>query len=76
MKLTSDEIRILRHSRCLVQKQIADKMGIKKQTYCDLENHGNLQPAALQRVLNALGFTFESARKYLDALPPPPGNIG
>jgi hypothetical protein len=38
--------------------------------YYQLENHGDLKVSAMERILKALGFTFESAKKYLDALPP------
>jgi transcriptional regulator with XRE-family HTH domain len=70
-KLTSDEIRFLRQFRRMGQKEVAAKMDISTERYCQLENHGNLQPPALERILKALNFTFESAKKFLDALPPP-----
>jgi transcriptional regulator with XRE-family HTH domain len=69
-KLTSQQIRFLRQSRSMGQKQVAIIMGIKPQRYCQLENHDDLKPPALERILKALGYTFESAKKFLDALPP------
>jgi transcriptional regulator with XRE-family HTH domain len=71
-QLTSQQIRFLRQSRGMGQKEVAAIMGIKKQRYCELENHGDLKPPALERILKALGYTFESAKKFLEALPPPP----
>lgn len=70
-QLTNEQIRLLRQSRGMGQKEVAARMeNISKQRYSELENHGDLQPATLERILKASGFTFESAKKFLDALPP------
>lgn len=69
-QLTNEQIRLLRQSRGMGQKEVAARMeNISKQRYSELENHGALQPATLERILKALGFTFETAKKFLDALP-------
>lgn len=69
--ITPDEIRLLRQSRLLKQRIIARKMNISKQRYSELENHNNLRPERLNEILKALGYTLETARKYLDSIPPP-----
>ena len=69
--LKPDEIRLLRHSREMKQLEVAQKMGITKQRYSELENHNNLQLQRLDEILKALGYTLETARNYLDSIPPP-----
>lgn len=68
---TSNELRLLRHSRHIKQEQIARKMNIKKQRYSQLENNENLRQERMIEILRILGFTMETARKYLDSIPPP-----
>jgi transcriptional regulator with XRE-family HTH domain len=53
------------------QRDVARKMGISKQRYSQLENHKNLNEKRTQEILNALGYTFETAWKYLRSIPPP-----
>ncbi len=69
--LTPDEIRLLRHSRNMKQLEVAQKMGITRQRYSELENHDHLNPERLNEILKTLGYTMETARKYLDSIPPP-----
>ncbi|MBN8853716.1 MAG: hypothetical protein J0H07_17795 [Sphingobacteriales bacterium] len=45
-------------------------MNITKQRYSKLENHSNLSPERVSEILMILGYTYESARKYLDSIPP------
>jgi transcriptional regulator with XRE-family HTH domain len=71
MKLTSTEIRLLRTSRQMKQQEVADKMGIKKQRYSQLENHKDLSPDRAIQILKVLGYTPETATKYLESIPPP-----
>lgn len=70
MKLTSNQIRLLRGSRQMKQQQIADKMGIKKQRYSQLENHKDLSPDRAIQILKILGYTPETASNYLASIPP------
>lgn len=70
-KLTSTQLRLLRHSRQMKQEQVARKMGIKKQRYSQLENHKELNPERLTEILKVLGYTPETAAKYLESIPPP-----
>ena len=69
---TTDEIRLLRLARQIKQEEIARKMGITKQRYSELENHTKLRPERITEILKVLGYTSESARRYLDNIPPPP----
>lgn len=69
---TSEEIRILRTSRNMKQQEVAKKMDdISVQRYSELENHANLSESQVTRLLKAMGYTIETARKFLDGLPPP-----
>ena len=55
------------------QQEVAKKMdGISVQRYSELENHGDLSETQITRMLKAIGYTIETARKFLDGLPPPP----
>lgn len=69
--LTSNELQLLRHSRQIKQEEIAKKMGISKQRYSELENHKELRQERIIEILRILGYTMETARKYLDNIPPP-----
>lgn len=70
---TCDEVRVLRTSRNMKQQEVAKKMdGISVQRYSELENHGDLSETQITRMLKAIGYTIETARKFLDGLPPPP----
>lgn len=71
MKFTCEEIRLLRLSRQIKQQIIALKMGITKQRYSDLENNPKLRDERLEEILSILGYSKESARKYLDSIPEP-----
>jgi len=71
MIFTSTQIRLLRMSRQLKQEFVGAKMGITKQRYSELENNSNLKEGRLQEILKVLGYTDESARKYLDSIPAP-----
>lgn len=68
---TPDEIRLLRSSRQMKQSDIANKMGIKKQRYSQLENNKKLPDIRVMEIIKVLGYTKESARKYLNNIPPP-----
>ena len=67
---TTRDIRLLRVTRQMKQETIAKKMNISKQRYSKLENHGNLRPERVEEILMVLGYTVESAKKYLDSIPP------
>lgn len=67
---SSNEIRLLRHSRQIKQEDIARKMNITKQRYSELENHQSLRRERIDEIIKNLGYTIESARKYLDSIPP------
>jgi transcriptional regulator with XRE-family HTH domain len=54
------------------QEQVARKLGITKQRYSELENHPRLQPNRIEEILKVLGYTADTAAKFLSALPPPP----
>ena len=69
MKFTCLEIRLLRASRQIKQHFMAAKMGITKQRYSELENNPNLKEDRSNEILKVLGYTQESARKYLDSIP-------
>lgn len=68
---TNDEIRLLRASRNMKQSEVAKKMDISPQRYSDLENQSDLKQGSINRILKVLGYTMESARRYLDNIPPP-----
>ncbi len=68
--LTSKDIRLLRASRQMKQETIARKMHITKQRYSELENHQNLRLERVNEILNILGYTSETAAKYLESIPP------
>jgi transcriptional regulator with XRE-family HTH domain len=68
---SSYEIRLLRMSRQMKQEAIAQKMCITKQRYSELENHQNLRAERVAEILKALGYTFETAKKYLESIPSP-----
>lgn len=70
-KFTSEQIRLLRLSREMKQEQVARKLGITKQRYSELENHPRLQPNRIAEILKVLGYTADTAAKFLNALPPP-----
>ena len=53
------------------QEEVAKKMGITKQRYSELENHKTLRQERIIEILKILGYTMETARKYLDNIPPP-----
>jgi transcriptional regulator with XRE-family HTH domain len=67
---TARDIRLLRITRQMKQETIAKKMNITKQRYSKLENHGHLRPERVEEILMILGYTYESAKKYLDSIPP------
>jgi len=71
MKFTPSEIRLLRLSRQLKQQTIGLKMGITKQRYSHLENNPNLKEERIDEILRILGYSPNSARKYLDSIPEP-----
>lgn len=70
-QLTSLQIRLLRSSRQMKQEDVAHKMGITKQRYSELENHKGLREERIMEILKVLGYTLETAAKYLEAIPPP-----
>lgn len=70
MNFTSTEIRLLRTSRQMMQKEAASKMGITKQRYSELENHPRLAQERINEILTVLGYTPETARSYLESIPP------
>lgn len=45
-------------------------MGITKQRYSELENQKALRQERICEILKVLGYTMETARKYLDNIPP------
>ncbi len=70
-QLSPAQIRMLRQSRGMGQKDAAAKMNITPQRYAQLESHKkDLPNETLLRILKALGYTMASAIKYLDAIPP------
>lgn len=71
MKFTCEEIRLLRASRQIKQETVAHIMGITRQRYSTLENHPNLNNERVLEILKALGYTPQSAKEYLDSIPPP-----
>ena len=52
------------------QEQVALKMGITKQRYSELENHKGLRLERITEILKVLGYTPETASKYLLYIPP------
>jgi len=68
---TSNELRLLRHSRQMKQAEVAGKMNIKKQRYSQLENNDKRPVERTIQIVKILGYTPESARKYLDNIPLP-----
>lgn len=71
-QFTNEQIRLLRLSRQMKQERVARKLGITKQRYSELENHPRLQANRIEEILKVLGYTADTAIKFLDALPPPP----
>lgn len=69
---TNNEIRLLRHSRQIKQEEVARKMGITKQRYSELENNKKIPQKRITEILKVLGYDHETARKFLDNIPPPP----
>jgi transcriptional regulator with XRE-family HTH domain len=69
---TCDELRLLRASRRMKQPELAKKMNISTQRFSQLENNDDLTSERINEILAALGYTKETARKYLDSIPPPP----
>lgn len=65
------QIRLLRQSRQMKQEEVACKMNITKQRYSELENHKSLRPERVEEILKILGYTPETAVKYLESIPPP-----
>jgi transcriptional regulator with XRE-family HTH domain len=70
-----EELRMLRLSRGLKQAEVARKMRISKQRFSQLENHKSLSEIRIQQILNALGYTVDSANKYIKSIPPPPMKV-
>ncbi|OQY93582.1 MAG: hypothetical protein B6D37_10835 [Sphingobacteriales bacterium UTBCD1] len=68
---TPHEIRLLRASRQMKQSEVAQKLEITKQRYSELENCNHLRKERLDEILKALGYTLETARRYLNSIPPP-----
>lgn len=71
LMFTPTEIRLLRLVRQIKQEDIARKMGITKQRYSELEKNKTIRPERINEILRILGYTMETARKYLDNIPPP-----
>jgi len=70
MKLfNSNEIRLLRQSQYMKQEEVAKKMGITTQRYSQLENHRNLSIERVNQLLAVLGYTPETAEKYIESIP-------
>jgi transcriptional regulator with XRE-family HTH domain len=69
-QFSSEQIKMLRHSRHLKQEQVAFNMGITKQRNSELENHKNLRPERVVEILKILGYTMDSATKFLESIPP------
>lgn len=72
-KFTADEIWLLRQSRGMKQKEVARKMNISIQRYSELKNNNNRPDNRTIEILAALNYTPETARKFLDNIPPPRG---
>lgn len=54
-QLTNEQIRLLRQSRGMGQKEVAARMeNISKQRYSELENHGALQPATIEKDIKSI----------------------
>jgi transcriptional regulator with XRE-family HTH domain len=51
------------------QEEVARKMGITIQRYSQLENHRNLSIERVNEILTALGYTGETAEKYIESIP-------
>ncbi len=69
INFTSDNLRLLRHSRGLKQKQAAKKMGISTQRYSELENNDNRPETRTIEILAILGYTIDAALKFLESVP-------
>ena len=69
-KFTADELRLLRNSRNLKQKEVARKMNISAQRYSELKSNEERPESRTLEILAALNYTAEAARKFLDTIPP------
>lgn len=52
------------------QEQVALKMDITKQRYSGLEKHKGLRLERITEILKELGYTLETASKYLLSISP------
>ena len=68
IKLTVNELRILRQLRGMKQKEVAQKMKISSQRYSILENSEHLSYERTIEILAALDFTEEAARVLLNSV--------
>jgi len=69
MKFSSTELRLLRTLSQMKQEVVGVRMGgITKQRVSQIENHPNLNEVKTKEFLSALGFTPETARRYLDRI--------
>ncbi len=64
---TTDEIRLLRQSRFLNQKQAAAKLGVTRQRWSEMENK-NSSFVAQARLLKTLNYTYETAEIFLQII--------
>ena len=70
--LTGKQLRLLRQSSGLMQKQLADKMDIAQQRLSALEKKVNkISDSCVDKALKVLNFTREDANRFLNNLPVP-----
>jgi transcriptional regulator with XRE-family HTH domain len=69
MKFTAKELRMLRQSRNMQQKNVACKMKISLQRYSILENDDDRPVKRTIEILQILDFNERTAREFLDLIP-------
>lgn len=72
--LTGIQLRLLRQTKSLMQKELADKMNIAQQRLSALEKtKKKITDHCTSKVLTALKFTKDEAIRLLNNLPPSAG---
>ena len=69
MKFTAKELRILRQSRNMQQKDVAWKMKISVKRYPSLENNEERPNERTNEILRALSLMEKTARAFWDSIP-------
>jgi transcriptional regulator with XRE-family HTH domain len=70
MRISGDALRLLREIKRLNQKGIARKLAISQPAYCKLEQCKEISLEKTEKVIVALGYTKEEAKKIIDHLLP------